>query len=81
MKIEIYDAYLRRRKRGEHLARDYMQARKLSIVTAYAAGINAEGWQDIYYRELERHGEKSPPDVSVRFRAEDLLNRGKTNKC
>ena len=67
MKIAKNDAFLRRRKRGEHLDRDYQQARKLSIITAHAAGVDAEGWQDVYYRELERCGEKPPPGVAQRF--------------
>src|SRR3546814_17844115 len=62
-----YDAHLRRRKRDQRIMRESQIGRMMSVVAAAAIGVDAEGWQDVYYRELERCGEKPPPGVAQRF--------------
>jgi hypothetical protein len=67
MGLENYGAYLRRNKRKRHLDRDYQRLRLLSAVDAHERGVSAEQWQDVYYGELERLGERAPQDVRARW--------------
>lgn len=68
MPITNYGAYQRRLKRMNNIDRAYHRLRLRSVVEAVKLGIDAEGWQDVYYREIERLGEYAPADVAKRFR-------------
>lgn len=67
--LDDWGAYQRQAKRGEHLNRDFHKLRLISVVAAVEAGIDAEGWQDVYYGEILLHGEKPPTGVAQRFAA------------
>lgn len=66
-----YGAYKRRQKRMNNIDRDSHRLRLKSVVLAVKAGVEAEPWQDVYYREMERLGERAPPGVTARFRQVD----------
>lgn len=71
MPITNYGAYQRRQKRMSHIDRDYCRLRHRSIDEAVKMGVGAEGWQDVYYREIERLGERATTGVAKRFRDAD----------
>jgi hypothetical protein len=70
--LENYGAYLRRRKHGEHLVRDYRDMLQRSVVQAASLGVSAETWQDVYYGEIVLHGERPPTSVAKRFSSQAI---------
>ncbi len=69
MGLANWGAYRRRLKRMSNIDRDYHRLRLLSVIAAVKAGVEAEPWQDVYYGEMERIGERAPPGVRERWRA------------